>query len=62
MYDRIMRLVDTHMGIWTPGKKTPRLQIWSRMSPAEFVHLCDYIASRKGLETVFSSHQQFVKS
>lgn len=52
-YDRIMRLVDTHMGIWTPGKKAPKPQFWSRMSPADFVHLCDHIVSRKQLEVLF---------
>lgn len=57
-YDRIMQLIDTHMGIWTPGKKAPRPQFWSRMSPAEFVHLCDYIISRKGLEQLFATGQK----
>ncbi|MEM3587935.1 MAG: hypothetical protein QXO71_11535 [Candidatus Jordarchaeaceae archaeon] len=52
-YKRIMSYIATHMGIWTPGGRTPARKWGCRISPAEFVHLCDYLASRKGLERIF---------
>lgn len=46
MLDEIIPLIESHMGQWNlegrlPFPKTP----WQK-----FVHLCDYLASRKGLE------------
>lgn len=49
-YSLIMSYIDTHMGIWGPFEATPELaQVGERISPAELVHLCDYLASRKEL-------------
>lgn len=57
-YKRIMSYIATHMGIWTPGGRTPARKWGYRISPAEFVHLCDYLASRKGLERIFGGGER----
>lgn len=41
-YTRIMDLIETHMGIWYIPPKPEH----SRISPAEIVHLADFIASK----------------
>lgn len=52
--DTICKLIETHMGQWNTDWKTkqpvtekPTTQI------QKFVHLCDYLASRKQLEYIF---------
>jgi hypothetical protein len=56
-YGRIMGYIATHMGIWGPEDTLPASIPGLRISPAEFVHLSDYLASRKGLETLFGGEQ-----
>lgn len=44
-YDQVIPLIESHMGQWDEWGKLPRPK-----SPLEkFVHLCDYLASRKCL-------------
>lgn len=53
-YDEIMNLVETHMGIWNQNEVPPQPKIGYRISPAEIVHLADYLSSRKAMEYIFS--------
>ena len=41
-YSRIMDLIETHMGIW----HTPPKPEYGRISPAEIVHLADFMTNR----------------
>lgn len=52
--DLICGNIETHMGQWNTGYKgeNPLPKPQSQMQ--KFVHLCDYIASRKALEVNFS--------
>jgi hypothetical protein len=52
--DLICNNIETHMGQWNTGYKgeTPLPKPQSKMQ--KFVHLCDYIASRKFLEVKFT--------
>jgi hypothetical protein len=50
-WSRICDLIETHMGIWTKDKETGKevLKVPETMAQL-FVHLCDYLASRKIIE------------
>lgn len=56
-YERIMSLIYTHMGIWNQNKIPPAPRLGYRISPAEIVHLADYLSSRKSLERIFRDHR-----
>lgn len=56
-YERIMSLISTHMGIWNQNKIPPAPRLGYRISPAEIVHLADYLSSRKSLERIFRDHR-----
>lgn len=44
----IQRLIASHMGQWNTNKYNPDVTLSTPNTPAqEFVHLCDYLASRK---------------
>lgn len=63
-YDRIMILIETHMGIWganPPEKYIPKRKPNYRISPAEIVHLADYISSRRKLEVLFADGEEMLK-
>lgn len=46
-WDRICSLIETHMGIWTKDKEGNKV-LNEPETPAQlFVHMCDFIASRK---------------
>lgn len=46
--------IETHMGPWTTDKHGNEILKVPATEVQRFVHLCDYIASRKGLEFDFS--------
>ena len=48
MWDRICSLIETHMGPWVTDKKSGKDLLSPPETPGQlFVHMCDYIASRK---------------
>lgn len=51
-YDTIMYMIRAHMGIWGPDgvEGAPDTLDGYRVSPAEIVHIADYIASRTCLD------------
>ncbi len=50
----IAELVETHMGQWNMDYETGEEILRKPETPTQsFVHLCDYLASRKGIEIVF---------
>lgn len=49
---RIIDLIETHMGQWTMVDKGDTELDTPRTNQQAFVHLCDYIASRKTLDIV----------
>ena len=46
VYNNVMPLIESHMGVWDLYGKLPR----PKNVPQGFVHLCDYLASRKEIE------------
>lgn len=57
-WDVICSLIETHMGPWTTDRETGKEVLSPPTSPDQwFVHLCDYIASRKIIEVDFVSRQ-----
>lgn len=52
-YKVIMDLISTHMGIWNQSEIPPAVKDGYRISPAEIVHLADYLSSRKLFENIF---------
>ena len=55
--DLVCRCIETHMGPWTKNYKGEEI-----LSPPEdkyqrFVHMCDYIASRKFLDVKFKNNK-----
>jgi hypothetical protein len=53
-YTRIMDLIETHMGIWYVPPKAE----YGRISPAEIVHLADFIASKTFLNNWISGREK----
>ena len=55
-WDLICNLIETHMGIWT---KDPKTKVEVLKVPETkmqlFVHMCDYLASRKNIEIDYQS-------
>lgn len=49
---RILELIETHMGQWTMVDKGDTELDKPRTNQQAFVHMCDYIASRKTLDIV----------
>lgn len=50
-WSRICDLIETHMGIWTKDSKTNQEVLDVPKTKAQlFVHMCDYLASRKIIE------------
>ena len=48
--DAVSNLIETHMGQWNKNKYSKVELPIPRLAPQKFVHLCDYLASRKWLE------------
>lgn len=48
--DAVCNLIKTHMGQWTTSKRSKVKLPEPTTSPQEFVHICDYLASRKFIE------------
>jgi hypothetical protein len=49
-WDRICNLIETHMGIWTKDREGREILCEPETCAQKFVHMCDYIASRKIVE------------
>ncbi len=58
IYNEIMDLISTHMGIWDKNQTPPEPEPEHRISPAEIVHLADYLSSRKIFEHLFCQGPQ----
>lgn len=55
-WSRICDLIETHMGIWTKDHKTNQEVLDVPKTKAQlFVHMCDYLASRKIIEVDVTS-------
>lgn len=48
-WDTICSLIETHMGIWTTDKKGVQVLKEPETAMQKFVHLCDFLASRKNI-------------
>lgn len=48
-WDTICELIETHMGIWTTNKAGEQVLQEPETAMQRFVHLCDYLASRKSI-------------
>ncbi|MDD4000968.1 MAG: hypothetical protein PHX62_08790 [Bacilli bacterium] len=56
--EKIVGCIRSHMGQWnTKFKSTEEIMPKPKGSMQSFVHLCDYLASRKALEFNFDVHQ-----
>lgn len=51
--DAVSNLIETHMGQWNKSKYSKVELPIPQSAPQKFVHLCDYLASRKFLEVKF---------
>lgn len=51
--ERIARCVASHMGKWTTSECSDKKLPAPYTKEEQFVHLCDYLASRKNLEYIF---------
>lgn len=49
-WNDICNLIETHMGIWNKDKEGQEILQVPTSDPQLFVHLCDFIASRKRIE------------
>lgn len=49
-WDRICLLIETHMGVWTQDKDGNEVLDVPQSQAQLFVHMCDYLASRKIIE------------
>ncbi len=45
IFDQVIPLIESHMGVWNQFGKLPR----PKTGVQDFVHLCDYLASRKSI-------------
>ena len=49
----IALLIGSHMGQWTTSNRSSEVLPKPKSSGQKFVHMCDYLASRKGIELQF---------
>lgn len=49
----VNNLIKSHMGQWTTNKRSKIVLPAPSSNPQEFVHVCDYLASRKFIEINF---------
>lgn len=57
-WSRICDLIETHMGIWTKDKETGKEVLKVPETKAQlFVHMCDYLASRKIIEVDITARE-----
>lgn len=52
-WDTICSLIETHMGVWTSNRQGEEILECPRTEMQRFVHLADYLASRKCIEVDF---------
>lgn len=55
--DAVSNLVETHMGQWNKTKYSKIELPIPQLAPQKFVHLCDYLASRKWLEVRLNAEE-----
>ncbi|MBR4178606.1 MAG: HD domain-containing protein [Bacilli bacterium] len=55
--DLVCRCIKTHMGPWTTNYKGEEVLEPPKDKYQRFVHLCDYIASRKFLDVKFNNNE-----
>jgi hypothetical protein len=56
IFNTIMELIKTHMGFWDYDYKTKKVVLpRPKTAMQRFVHMCDYLASRKCLEFNFDA-------
>ena len=56
--DMIANCIDTHMGQWNTNKKSEVVLLKPITLVQEFVHECDYLASRKDIELQFDNWEK----
>ena len=55
--DLVCRCIETHMGPWTTNYKGEEVLETPKDKYQRFVHLCDYLASRKFLDIKFENNE-----
>ena len=55
--DLVCRCIETHMGPWTTNYKGEEVLEEPKDKYQRFVHLCDYLASRKFLDVKFENNE-----
>lgn len=51
IHERIASMIESHMGQWNTSKYSPGITLNVPASPSQFfVHMCDYLASRKEID------------
>jgi len=59
IYKEVCRLIACHMGQWN-NKKGEEIEFPIPQKPDEmFVHMCDYISSRKGLAFIYNQYTDY---
>ena len=53
----VARLISSHMGPWNVDKRTNVVLPLPKRKDEKFVHLCDYIASRRFLDVEFKDNE-----
>ena len=52
--EKISELIKTHMGPWTKDKLGNKVLEYPKTDMQKFVHMCDYLSSKKFLNVEFS--------
>ena len=55
--DFVCRCIETHMGPWTTNYKGEEVLTPPKDKYQRFVHMCDYLASRKFLDINFNNNE-----
>lgn len=50
--------IESHMGEWTTNKKSKIVLPNPKTKIQKFVHMCDYLASRKDIEVIFENYEK----
>ena len=56
--DLVCRCIETHMGPWTKNYKGDEVLSPPKDKYQRFVHMCDYLASRKFLDVKFNDKDE----
>ena len=59
--DLVCRCIETHMGPWTKNYKGDEVLSPPKDKYQRFVHMCDYLASRKFLDIAFDKNNKIME-